>query len=579
MSHSVACVICRSRKLKCDKTKPQCLRCLRSQVQCEYSTRHISPTSTKDVDNSKHVCTQCKKGKRKCSGTFPSCDRCQKLGKSCSYTLLRPLTEIEALEKFYDTIDSEANKKVVEILCQRTIERNFPFVAGNFLDPRFLFKLAMGEVSLSLTKAVVGMSLDMVVPEQRLVEFKNHWYTRHLSETLLASGKMKLDEFQALLVNIVWGCSTSSQKYFFLIPILSRMAYGLILNRELDWIKDDFEKERRRRMVWNVFVLDRMFSAGVPEFMSCDLRLLTIQPPAYDLESMASQVSESPFHTHLPPYHHPFNLFSLAVHLSQLRYNTLNCVKVMEKQHMKWWQEQSPTEPITHDIELTIELLPDHLHYSIENVSKMNNNEEKIFFINLHLLLLQIRCDVHRPVLYHLLYNRTIPDSDEIPPSKIEAAHEECMNHALLVSKIAQQNKHLIADAYNTVSMAFSLLEASRLMMYNVSPNPYQTHTHHSETLKHYINSNIEIINGSRWADPQTVNIFIQDLQNASQNLGVRHSNSGKNILLLSELHPAHALTQAASPTEDITADMGSPALAELNWPFDFPRNQLLPLF
>ncbi|KAG7852953.1 hypothetical protein KL941_000003 [Ogataea angusta] len=518
-------------------------------------------------------------GKRKCSGTFPSCDRCQKLGKSCSYTLLRPLTEIEALEKFYDTIDSESNKTAVELLCQRTTERDFPFVAGNFLDPQFLIKLTTGKVSLSLVKAVVGMSLDMVVPEQLLVEFKNHWYSRHLSETLLASGEMKLDDFQALLVNIVWGCSTSSQKYFFLIPILSRMAYGLILNRELDWIKDNSEKERRRRMVWNVFVLDRMFSAGVPEFMSCDLRLLTIQPPTYNLEAMGTLVSESPFHTHLPPYHHPFNLFSLAVHLSQLRYNTLNCVKLVEKQRQNWWGEDSPTKSVLHDIELTVELLPVHLQYSIENVSRMKNDEEKIFFINLHLLLLQIRCDVHRPVLYHLLYNRTIPNSDEIPPGKIQAVHEECMNHALHVSKIAQENRLLIADAYNTVSMAFSLLEASRLMMYNVSPNPYQTHAHFSETLKNHINANIEIINGSRWADPLTINIFVQDLQNASQNLGIRHGNSKKNVLLLSELHPAHALTEAASPAGDMTADVGSPALAELNWPFNFPHNELLPFF
>ncbi|KAG7887029.1 hypothetical protein KL925_004923 [Ogataea polymorpha] len=83
-------------------------------------------------------------------------------------------------------------------------------------------------------------------------------------------------------------------------------------------------------------------------------------------------------------------------------------------------------------------------------------------------------------------------------------------------------------------------------------------------------------MNGSRWADPLTVDIFILTFKTLQESWHPSQPTQEKNIQLL-ELHTGHALIRARSVMEYITADMGSPALAELNWPFDFTRNLWLP--
>jgi hypothetical protein len=39
----LACVACRSRKLKCDRTKPECARCAKVKAECVYPESRRKP--------------------------------------------------------------------------------------------------------------------------------------------------------------------------------------------------------------------------------------------------------------------------------------------------------------------------------------------------------------------------------------------------------------------------------------------------------------------------------------------------------------------------------------------------------
>ncbi|KAG7830595.1 hypothetical protein KL920_001186 [Ogataea angusta] len=459
----MSCLACRSRKIQCDTTKPRCLRCLKSDVPCYYK-----PQPTDSL-----ACIQCKRGRRRCSRTKPTCDRCRQLGKECEYPSAATVQSIEVLDALYEAPTSE-----LETLCESTIRRDPPFFAGNFLDQRFISKLREGQVSMPLAKAVAGLSLDLVVPEYRLVSFSNYWYERLLSDSLLSVPS--LDHLQALLITLI--CARSSVKHFLLIPVLSRMAYGLILNHELNWVKDPFEKERRRRMVWNIFVLDKIYAAGVPEFVSCDVNLVCIHPPSTNPTS-----EPSPFRTQLPRYVAPFNLFSLVVHLAQLKYNTLNAVKLVER-------GSGSLQDVAHDIHLTLDLLPDNLRYSAANVASLPANQRSLF-VNMHLLLLLNQCDLNRL---------------DGPARSLDLA--------LAISAIARDNIHILANSRTTTTLAFALFEASRIMI------------HAGLEVK----SNIDVITAAKWADPDNVKIFLRELC---------EDRLFGGLLSLSELHPAHNLS------------------------------------
>ncbi|KAJ3526710.1 hypothetical protein NM208_g11057 [Fusarium decemcellulare] len=93
-----SCLVCRSRKVKCDRTTPSCLACRRLRISCPgYESR--GPVSATNLDSSVEgifrasgvqrrkvgSCESCYKAKIRCSKSRPSCHRCAQRGTACVY--------------------------------------------------------------------------------------------------------------------------------------------------------------------------------------------------------------------------------------------------------------------------------------------------------------------------------------------------------------------------------------------------------------------------------------------------------------------------------------------------------------
>ncbi|KAI1410536.1 fungal-specific transcription factor domain-containing protein [Hypoxylon sp. FL1857] len=95
-----ACILCRSRKVKCDKSPSGCLSCQQLGVRCPgYSKPNLSSDQTGDdgtVDNifraagierrKNGACQECRNTKNKCNQARPQCQRCQMKSIPCIYT-------------------------------------------------------------------------------------------------------------------------------------------------------------------------------------------------------------------------------------------------------------------------------------------------------------------------------------------------------------------------------------------------------------------------------------------------------------------------------------------------------------
>ncbi|KAM5375791.1 hypothetical protein ACJZ2D_005847 [Fusarium nematophilum] len=94
-----SCFICRSRKVKCDKTHPECTTCRRLGVQCPGYDDGGSAVSRKDlqplVDRAYRTsglerrrigaCVNCQSAKTRCSRALPRCKRCVAQNTECVY--------------------------------------------------------------------------------------------------------------------------------------------------------------------------------------------------------------------------------------------------------------------------------------------------------------------------------------------------------------------------------------------------------------------------------------------------------------------------------------------------------------
>ncbi|KAL7974367.1 hypothetical protein HDV63DRAFT_111362 [Trichoderma sp. SZMC 28014] len=94
-----ACLVCRSRKVKCDKTIPECQNCVRLGVGCpgfspqsEFISRKEMQKSADDIFKAAGVekrrvgsCEECRSSKHRCTKTRPSCRRCILRNLPCIY--------------------------------------------------------------------------------------------------------------------------------------------------------------------------------------------------------------------------------------------------------------------------------------------------------------------------------------------------------------------------------------------------------------------------------------------------------------------------------------------------------------
>ncbi|OIW27650.1 hypothetical protein CONLIGDRAFT_441613 [Coniochaeta ligniaria NRRL 30616] len=95
----LACIVCRSRKVRCDRIRPSCGNCIRLGVHCpgfDPEQRTISRgqmlKSTEDIFRAAGkekrrigACEACRASKSNCTRTKPSCKRCSLRGLDCTY--------------------------------------------------------------------------------------------------------------------------------------------------------------------------------------------------------------------------------------------------------------------------------------------------------------------------------------------------------------------------------------------------------------------------------------------------------------------------------------------------------------
>ncbi|KAJ4158380.1 uncharacterized protein LMH87_008909 [Akanthomyces muscarius] len=95
----IACLICRSRKVRCDRSLPDCRNCLRLGVPCprydrenEFISRKELQKSADDIFRAAGVekrkvgsCEECRASKHRCTKTRPACRRCILRNLKCTY--------------------------------------------------------------------------------------------------------------------------------------------------------------------------------------------------------------------------------------------------------------------------------------------------------------------------------------------------------------------------------------------------------------------------------------------------------------------------------------------------------------
>lgn len=455
MSHRLddrsPCENCKHRKVKCGRELPSCDRCIKSGLLCSFVTGMHDDKRLR----SRVACQQCRFGKRKCSGDLPKCKRCLKRKEECIYVKNTSFLGSVNVEELYEKIDAAMFRPIVYELCKKAFQKDLHFFTGNFIDTEeFMSRLKTNSVPRMLLRAVVGMALDSVEIDSKLDLW---WLKKNISDMIMPIKDISIDFFVAysITVNCLFGREHDNMLFFYLLPLLCRLAFILLLHYEKREYSNPKDAEYRRRMLWNCFWLDKNVSAGLPEFVSCDISLIETRLPSDIIGQEGNYVDMESG---------PNGVLSLSVYVSQLRYLALKTSKKAVRACELWWEEGSDFRQTESQMLRFVQNLPPYLEYCEENIVAQPTLSLSRLFIESHMWLNQIFCD---------LYRVSIPGIPESTPEIIAKlmsqevlAHyqSECILHSINVCKILRDNSEMMGRSPNN-HLIPTLYESCRILL------------------------------------------------------------------------------------------------------------------
>ncbi|KAH8812765.1 hypothetical protein F5884DRAFT_316685 [Xylogone sp. PMI_703] len=324
-----ACLVCRSRKVKCDKTVPSCHKCTRLGIQCPGYDAGVTKRSKDDVHSSVEViyhnagikrrrlgsCKECHNSKNKCSRDRPRCQRCVQKSLPCTYSRHDAQHQEDSRSHISPSASSEdspgaarssnltqsddqihwlrleslpTNYSQLKLLVDLYFDRISPLRCFGFLHkPSFMQSLDRGSIIEEYGEALVLIICALgarVYFSDNVEQFR--------SNLSAAPGQAWAEKSQALVMKEILSPSLKTLMTMILISEYATRidehalaftiwgcAYQImrLLGLDSDATErynnntsrtvsvDHTQKESERRLLWSCFVLDSFIGSGIDE--------------------------------------------------------------------------------------------------------------------------------------------------------------------------------------------------------------------------------------------------------------------------------------------------------------------------
>jgi hypothetical protein len=164
-----------------------------------------------------------------------------------------------------------------------------------------------GNVPEVLLKSLCGVAAKLLTKDSDDIDMINMWMKDVEHEIMQNLWRLDVPYIQSLVFLITHvNLHSNPSKAWMLLSLASRAAYALQLNyekRSLSAIK----QESRRRLMWAIYICDKLCSGGISEFTLCRREDIHVQLPCKDSmfkfgisattptldKLMANEVSES----------------------------------------------------------------------------------------------------------------------------------------------------------------------------------------------------------------------------------------------------------------------------------------------
>ncbi|KAK1242293.1 hypothetical protein MKX07_000279 [Trichoderma sp. CBMAI-0711] len=497
---AIACLVCRSRKVKCDKTMPECRNCLRLGVGCpgfspqsEFISRKEMLKSADDIFRAAGVekrrvgsCEECRSSKHRCTKTRPSCRRCILRHLPCVYPS-KPDKQQEREASTQPASSVASSTAAAAGLTSTTTAQ--PLDVGQWTNPALLrafgvnieslcsdtlpkdHGLRLRHIYFDATLALDGPdrdSLPSIVPGQA-------WAERARKEIL---GEMHAPTVQNLMAGALlceYGLREDQHALvFIMLAFLHRAIRLLSLDAprplpSLCTTAQMMQREVENRIVWACFLIDSLAANGVEKNMCWKDNVPNIPLPCSDdcfntsqvpsTPHYLSQIEDSAMHTVIAD----LDLAALLVVVVRLRTKVMQLIRVADP-NMHIWEPSSEFVKIIDQLMALYNNLPERYYLTDANLYVLQDKGMLGAVFALHLFIHAVIFDLTRISLAGFSF--PLAPAFKHAPSEFRAHCQSlCRFHASRVSDIIRTGINFSPNAFDDLFCPDATIESTKVQI------------------------------------------------------------------------------------------------------------------
>ncbi|CAH0022151.1 unnamed protein product, partial [Clonostachys rhizophaga] len=499
--------------VKCDGDPRGCGNCKRLQYECSLST---PPTEIDTLTGSqaclerrrvRKACIACRDRRSKCSGSLPSCLRCYRLGLDCQYPNARRASSLRQTDdpvvtrgpsdhtaSNAPTIVSGAQPEPADLFEPPTqvpvpslrapdisraaikqcldgfFEFVYPIPCLSFLHRASTFQAwSQGTINSSLLRAICSVVSPYIFSVDAARSSQARGWLQEAEDQLLARfGEPCVSDIEAwVLVAFNHAIAGRFGKMLVSMSLVARLAYIMRLHWE-DERSPFLERERRRRLMWAIYILDTLYSSAREEFTSCPANTIRVQLPCKEFfftmdVPVVTQSLTVPPHVQSPSST-KLGLMAYCIRVLDIR-DRVNRTSLAMINHQKPLVDSLNTiGSLEQELQQFHNSLPLDYHFDQKNFFLRAYTPLRTTFLMLHAWWHQTHCDLFRFTIPGFREGLSAADMAQLSPDYLRICRAKCLSNALSVSGVLELGNQPGIEIITDPSVAMCAFHSSRII-------------------------------------------------------------------------------------------------------------------
>ncbi|KAI5918133.1 hypothetical protein F4810DRAFT_693435 [Camillea tinctor] len=502
------CLVCKLRKVKCSGGPEPCANCsrLHLEAQCTFTypssrasesgqspglhtpTDALTEAGTARIRTSA-ACDQCRDKKSKCSGHQPQCQRCAQRNLPCQYSMRRsrpaapsqpcspsPLRSSSAYSEEMDTSGAESSTQslnTINVAAERSLLRKdvmfqhieayfvyiYPLQGLDFFHkPSLLQDFHHDRIPPILCSAICA-TVAMYISRTKEARALSIEWAKDVDHFIVARmNRLELINLKVLVLSMFQHYAYRQfGRVWLMLGAVVRLALALQLNLDqaLSQEASSFTQEEcHRRLMWGLFIQDKLLSGGVQHFVSLPPDWMHLSLPvneySFQHESRVRTGMLSDGVNHLSTCGLDSSGFVLILH--NLRYRILNFTKTLSARNPRGINNQAvcaasaieTLNGLRQELFTFKAMLPPNLKLTDGNILSFSASTGFSNFLALHTWFFQCCCDLFQICLPGATRENAFAQFlSHAPPGFIESWQSLAVSYAVCWAKFWRRVQEL----------------------------------------------------------------------------------------------------------------------------------------